>query len=204
MTAYQKKYRQADLMQTYAIYWHALRSIPAMKRYEADGTISTQFVERLMLAVTEVNGCAVCSYAHAKMALEAGLSEKEVEMILAGVSDTVPSVEKPAVLFAQHYAETKGHPAQEAVTRIKELYGEEKADAILCAIQVIMLGNTFGIPIGSLVNRFRRRQNNNGPKTSIGYEIVMLLAVILYLPFCVVTAFMAALIRIPRTAVVTA
>jgi AhpD family alkylhydroperoxidase len=37
-----------------------------------------------MLAVTEVNGCEMCSYAHTKMALEAGLSNDEIQQMLAG------------------------------------------------------------------------------------------------------------------------
>lgn len=32
--------------------------------------VNKDFVERLQLAVTEVNGCAACSYAHTYMALK--------------------------------------------------------------------------------------------------------------------------------------
>lgn len=38
--------------------------------------LDPQFVERLMLAVTEVNGCAVCSYAHTRMALREGIARR--------------------------------------------------------------------------------------------------------------------------------
>ena len=40
--------------------------------------LSEHFIERIMLAVTEVNGCAVWSYAHTKMALEAGMTNEEI------------------------------------------------------------------------------------------------------------------------------
>lgn len=35
-----------------------------------------------MLAVTQVNGCRYCSYVHARMALQAGLSEQEIRTVL--------------------------------------------------------------------------------------------------------------------------
>lgn len=198
MTAFQKTYRKATLPETYSIYWRALRAIPNMKKYRNSGTISQQFSERLMLAVTEVNGCAVCSYAHAKMALEAGLSKEEINAMLSGMNEDVPAEEKAAVLFAQHYAETKGRPSQLSLDKIETLYGKQKTDAVLCAIQVIMLGNTFGIPLGALAGRFQHTDRKNGPKTNLGYEIVMLLAVIVFLPFCILTALTASLIHAPR------
>ena len=39
--------------------------------------ISLEFRERLMLAVTEVNGCKYCSYYHARAALDAGISREK-------------------------------------------------------------------------------------------------------------------------------
>nr|WP_237713710.1 carboxymuconolactone decarboxylase family protein [Rhodococcus sp. P14] len=63
-----------------------------------------------MLAVTEVNGCGACSYAHTKIALGAGMSSAEIRNILAGVLDDVPDSEVAAVLFAQHYADTRATP----------------------------------------------------------------------------------------------
>jgi alkylhydroperoxidase AhpD family core domain len=201
MTAFQKTYRRITLLQTYSIYWRALRAIPSMKNYRRSEIISQQFSERLMLAVTEVNGCAVCSYAHAKMALEAGLTEKEINAMLSGMNEDVPAEERPAVLFAQHYAETKGRPSQLSLDKMEKLYGKQKTDAVLCAIQVIMLGNTFGIPLGALAGRLRHTKHKNGPATNLGYEIMMLLALIVFLPFCAVTALLAAVLHAPRTAV---
>ncbi len=46
--------------------------------------ISPAFRERLMLAVTEVNGCRYCSYYHAREALKSGISGAELAALLAG------------------------------------------------------------------------------------------------------------------------
>ena len=65
--------------------------------------------ESISLAVTQVNGCKLCSYAHAKNALKAGMTEEEVEFLLSGGFDNAPKEQLEALLFAQHYAETKGN-----------------------------------------------------------------------------------------------
>lgn len=46
--------------------------------------ISEGLRERLMLAVTEVNGCRYCSFGHARAALAAGLTQDEVTSLLEG------------------------------------------------------------------------------------------------------------------------
>ena len=56
----------------------AIRAMPKLKKEAAAGVLDQAFKERIMLAVTEVNGCAMCSYAHTQMALEAGLSSEDV------------------------------------------------------------------------------------------------------------------------------
>ena len=47
---------------------------PTLKAAMRGDLVSVQFRERLMLMVTEVNGCRYCSYGHSKAALAAGLS----------------------------------------------------------------------------------------------------------------------------------
>ena len=70
--------------------------------------VSFAFRERLMLAVTAVNGCRYCSHYHTKEALKAGLPEDELRKMLDGVVDDAPADELPALLYAQHWAETDG------------------------------------------------------------------------------------------------
>lgn len=42
------------------------------------------FTEKIMLAVTQVNGCRYCSYGHTKAALKEGIPEDEIARIAAG------------------------------------------------------------------------------------------------------------------------
>jgi AhpD family alkylhydroperoxidase len=65
-------------------------------------TISAAFRERLMLAVSAVNGCRYCSFVHAQQALKAGLSDPEVRALCAGALGGCPEEELPALLYAQH------------------------------------------------------------------------------------------------------
>ena len=46
--------------------------------------IPAAFRERLMMVVTEVNGCRYCSYFHARAALAAGVSQEELRSLLGG------------------------------------------------------------------------------------------------------------------------
>jgi len=66
--------------------------------------ISKAFAERIMLAVSAVNGCRYCSYGHVRSALKYGVSSEEVDLLLRGEVGHVASDEVPALLFAQHYA----------------------------------------------------------------------------------------------------
>lgn len=114
-----------------------------------------RFTERIMLAVTEVNGCALCAYAHTRFGIEAGLGPEEIRRILGGVTDDAPDEELPAIAFAQHYADTRAHPDPEAWERLVEVYGEGRALGVLGAIRVMMWGNAAGIPWSSLLSRLR-------------------------------------------------
>ena len=89
-----------SLAESYRIFYLAMRTIPYMTRGEKNGTLSPVLRERLMIAVTEVNGCAMCSYYHVKMALETGMESAEIHNMLSGEMKDVPDAELTAVLFA--------------------------------------------------------------------------------------------------------
>jgi AhpD family alkylhydroperoxidase len=111
---------------------------------QAMALLDAPFRERLMLAVTQVNGCRYCAHQHAKMALACGLSEDEIAQMLDGVVEQCPPEERVAVLYAQHWADTAGHPDAEARQKVLETYGEEKVTAMEVVLQVIKMGNYAG------------------------------------------------------------
>jgi AhpD family alkylhydroperoxidase len=106
--------------------------------------VSRAFAERIMMAVTEVNGCRYCSYFHARLALKAGINKDEIGKTLAGNFQDAPKDELPALYFAQHYAESGGKPHAEAVDCMHEMYGLEMTRDIISYIRAIMVGNAWG------------------------------------------------------------
>lgn len=112
--------------------------------------ISKAFSESISLAVTQVNGCKLCSYTHAKNALKAGMTEEEVDFLMSGGFEKAPKEQLEALLFAQHYAETKGNPDPDTSQRLLETYGKEKVNDIISHILIIMLTNLHGNTIEAL------------------------------------------------------
>jgi AhpD family alkylhydroperoxidase len=106
--------------------------------------LSPAFQERLVLAVTSVEGCRYCSYFHSKLALKGGISQEEIGELLSGEVKGCPEEEVLAVLYAQHWAESNAFPDQEAVDRLKETYGAEMVEAIHLVLRMIRLGNLVG------------------------------------------------------------
>ncbi len=107
--------------------------------------VSLPFRERLMLVVTEVNGCRYCSYFHAQVALTSGITEPELRELLAGSIPAQTSAEElPALVYAQHWAERDGRPEPEAEHRLREVYGDPRADAIHIVLRMIRIGNLLG------------------------------------------------------------
>lgn len=179
--------------ESYWIFHNGIMTMKYMSRAKKKGELSQQFVERIMLAVTEVNECAVCSYAHTKKALESGMSNEEIQNLLAGIVDGVPDEEIAAIMFAQHYAETRAKPAKESWQRIVEIYGMSKAKGILGVIRTIMIGNAYGIPWSSFFRRFKGKPD---PRSSLRYEISMISGTIL-IPVSSIHALISSLLKKP-------
>jgi len=106
--------------------------------------ISPAFRERLMLSVTAVNNCRLCSYVHSKQALLSGLSKEETEMLLKGVIDNCPDKEIPALFYAQHWADTDANPDPKATRKLVENYGKATVEVIELVLRVIRMGNLVG------------------------------------------------------------
>ncbi|MDY0387788.1 MAG: carboxymuconolactone decarboxylase family protein [Methanolobus sp.] len=184
-----------SLGEYYKIYYLALFSITDFRYAKKKKFLNEHFIERIMLAVTEVNGCPLCSFAHTKMALESGMSNEEIQNMLAGVRDDVPEEEISAVMFAQHYAETRGYPSKKSWERIVEIYGFRKAKGILGTIRMIMFGNAAGAAWGSFVNRLKKEEKADD-RSNLLYEIGMILVTFIYLPIALIHTISTKLFRI--------
>ena len=183
-----------SVWELYQIMTLAFRSIPLLKKAKAAGQMDKAFLERIMLAVTEVNGCAMCSYYHTKVALEEGFSAGEIRAMLGGDFADVPPEQLGGVLFAQHYADQRGKPAREAWTQIAQQYGETGSYGILAVTRMIMMGNAVGIPSGSFLLRFRGKAD---PRSNVFYELMMMLAMVAFIPLAGLTAIILNLLKLP-------
>ena len=182
-----------SLKELYVTIYKGLRTIKYMMKSKKSNQLNPDFIERIMLAVTEVNGCEVCSYAHTKIALEQGMSSEEIQMILSGNAESITGEKAVAILFAQHYADTRGNPSQDSWQRVIEVYGETKAMGILGAIRMIMIGNVYGIALSA----FRRRLKGKPiKKSSLIYEIGMILSIIVFLPVAFIYSLISGILRI--------
>lgn len=182
-----------SVRESYWIFYKGIRTMKYMFKAKRNNELSPQFIERIMLAVTEVNGCAICSYAHTKKALESGMSNEEIQKMLSGIIEDVPASEVAAVMFAQHYADTRGNPTRESWQRIVGIYGISKAKGILGSIRTIMIGNAYGIAWSSFFNRLRSRPDQ---RSNLLYEVSMMLGTILT-PISFIHALISDLFRKP-------
>ncbi len=184
-----KHYRVREI---YTITRDAARSIPHLHRFQESR--GKHFPERIMLAVTEVNGCALCAHAHTRFALDAGMGTEEVRQLLGGVTDGAPDDELAAIAFAQHYADTRAHPEPSAWKRLIEIHGEEEALGILGATRMMMWGNAVGIPLSSLR---ARRGGAPHPESTLRYEIGTFVGALAVSPAALLHAAIAMLRRTP-------
>ncbi len=180
----------------YVALYNGIRTLKYLLKNKRSKLISRKFIERIMLAVTEVNGCEICAYSHTKMALESGMKKDEIIKLLDGNNTETPQDEIQAILFAQHYADTRGNPTKKSWNRIVEIYKKDKSLIILSTIRLIMIGNIFGIPLSAVIRRIKRKKVY---KTNIFYELLMLLSFVVFLPITIIHAAVFNLFRADLT-----
>jgi AhpD family alkylhydroperoxidase len=178
MRAFKRKIGVGDYYDAMVL---AYRSLFRRKR------IDRKFQERLMLAVTEVNGCEACSYAHTLVALKKGFSREEIESFLSGSAAYVLPEEAQGILFAQHYADRRGRPDREAYEALVREYGTEGSRDIVATVQTMHAANMIGIPSSALMSRLRGKPYSN---SSLLYELGMHLSSLLVLPLSLVHALL--------------
>jgi len=144
------------------------------------GRVSHAFAERIMLAVTQVNGCRYCDWGHTRAALAVGVTEDELAAIRSGCfDDAIPAEEIPALLFAQHYAHTGGQPDPAAWETLIGTYGPETANDIRCYIRMITIGNLSGNTFDAFLSRLVGRP---APESTLWQELGVLLGAFVMIP----------------------
>lgn len=171
--------RKPGLGDLYRAYLRIPAAAAQLIRNSRRSLVDKQFIERLQLAVTEVNSCPACSYAHTYLALKQGMSVEEIHSFLAGDGRFVKPEESRAILFAQHYAETNAFPKRAAYNALVDSYGPKTARVLLAAVQAMVAGNMYGIPYSALRSRLGGKPYRD---SSWSYELAMNTAIHAFIP----------------------
>ena len=126
--------------------WFLTKNVRSVIKVSRRKMVPRAFRERLMLAVVSVYGCPLCSWLHTGAALRSGIGEEEIVGLLIGSVDNCPQDEAVAVLYAQHWADSDAKPEAEAVERLEQTYGTEKAKVINSILHMNRIGEyTFSV-----------------------------------------------------------
>lgn len=187
--------RKFSFREMYRAFTFVPRAVLEMIANKKNNLVNKLFIERLQLAVTEVNGCAACSYEHTKMALRQGMSNEEISSFLSGGDTFIKPGEAKAIMFAQHFADTRGFPGKFAYDSIVKEYGEKEARIILSAVQIMIAGNMYGIPLSAFQSRLKGKPYKD---SSLFYELRMEIAGFLCLPVAIIHGLLRGLIGLPN------
>ncbi len=144
-----------------------------------DKEIGKAFREKIMTVVTAINECTYCTWFHAKVAVESGISENELKNLL-NLQFQADAAEReiPALLYAQHYAETNRNPTPEMTEKLYSFYGEKTALHIILFIRMIFFGNLSGNTWNAVMNRLK---GNPAKDSSIFFEMFFFLFAFLFM-----------------------
>ncbi|HTO38263.1 MAG TPA: carboxymuconolactone decarboxylase family protein [Brumimicrobium sp.] len=187
--------RKFSLLELYCSFVYAPRAMSKLIGNNKTELVDKHFLERIQLAITEVNGCAACSYQHTQMALKLGMSNEEITSFLSGGSDFTREEEVKAIMFGQHFADSRGFPKKYAYDSIVEAYGKKEAAIILSASQLMIAGNMYGIPFSAFLSRLQGKKYKG---SSLIYELGMLIVGFLLLPIGIIHGFLRGLIGLPN------
>jgi AhpD family alkylhydroperoxidase len=121
------------------------RALPQLVRARRADRVNDAFAEKIMLSTTAVNECQYCTRFHTSLAHEVGIDQATIEQILeSDVEAAVDDTERPALLFAQRYAEANGTPGPDARAALREAYDPETAADVRTFVHAIYFGNLLG------------------------------------------------------------
>lgn len=125
------------------------------------------------------------------MALQQGMPNEEISSFLSGGDEFIKPEEAKGILFAQHFADSRGYPKEYAYDAIQEEDGEKEARIILSAVQIMIAGNMYGIPYSAFQSRLKGKAFKD---STLFYELGMLITGVLLLPIALVHGMLRRLI----------
>lgn len=166
--------------------YFAAKSFVILKKSKKYKLMNKQLKERIMLSITEVNGCSLCSYVHTRAALSSGMTRDNIKMILDGNHDSIPLQDAVAVMFSQDFAYSKENPSDESINRLIEEYGIQKAELVIAASNIITMTNGMGIAMDLFLKRIRFKRDK---RSNLLSEILNPLLTMALFPTLVIYSF---------------
>ena len=191
-TEYKRKFSLSEMYHSFTTIPGAMVELIKNKKKQL---VNHHFIERLQLAVTEVNGCAACSYAHTYIALKQGMSNEEIQSFLNNDGKFIKPEEAKAIAFVQHFADTRMFPKKDVYRYISAEYGEEKAKIILSVAQLMTVGNIYGIPYSAFISRLKGKPYQD---SSLVYELGMQIMGVFFLPVALVQGLLRTILGLPN------
>lgn len=143
-----------------------------------------QLIEKALLVTDATNECVYCSWLDAKLAIQSGMDEEEIQNMMRLQFQTEASeYELYTLLFAQHFAETRENPDPAMTDKLFAYYGEKTAKDIILAIRAVTFGNLYFNTWEAIISRCKGKP---APNSSVIFEMVyFLLNFIIILPFII-------------------
>ena len=185
--------RSFSIQESIPIMWRASRSLPLLRTFSKNKRINKAFRERIMLAISGVNGCAMCSFVHTKLALAEGISAAQIKQLLGGEFNDIPANEAVGVLYAQSYASGKEVVDPTSFQRLVDEYGQQKAYCILQVCQIITFTTVMGITLDGIKQRLTFQKAHNRFFT----ELSLLLLIFTAFPLMLVVQTIVVLLTRP-------
>jgi hypothetical protein len=139
-----------EMIGAFRVLWDHPEHLYALRQ---EGCLPAPLAEKIMLAVTGVNGLRASNDVQARHALEWGLAPQEVESLLRGEITYATADEAPALSFAQHYAARRDEPDPDMVQRLVDTYGPQMARDLITYIRLVTIGNLVGNTLDALLSR---------------------------------------------------
>jgi AhpD family alkylhydroperoxidase len=171
---------------TFSFFYHQTLIVKAAIAFsenqylKREKLLNLKWKERIMLAVTEVNQCTMCSWMHTNIALKAGMKEDEIKNILSGSYDEIPNNELLSILYAQDYASNKETINKPYVAKLIEAYGVRRTRMIKNVISIITMTTSMGIAIGKLKATFTGKHVRG---SNVFSELFIPLSTMILFPF---------------------
>lgn len=188
--------RKFSLWEMYRAFIYLPRAVLKIAENKKSKLVDQDLLKRMELAVTEVNGCPACSYQHTKMALRQGMTGEEISSFLSGENQLIKPEEAKAIMFAQHFADSRGYPKKYAYDALIDEYGAKQARIMLSVVQIMITGNMYGIPYSAFQSRLKGKPYKD---SSLFFELGMLISGIILLPIGCIHGVLRYFVGLPNT-----